>query len=115
LIAFWEKERMPDLLFAEPFDLKNDTTASGTITCSYDFRGQIECLRQNPGGAMQTLEDKTAHLEEVRKRVEAYVASGGDLKSREAVPLGIDFVKAFDAVASEFGYSIRESINRHPD
>jgi hypothetical protein len=68
-----------------------------------------------PGGAMPTLQEKSAHLEEVKKRVEAYAASGGDLKSKDAVPLGIEFVTAFDAVAREFGYEILKQINRRQD
>ena len=34
------------------------------------------------------------------------MAAGGDLKSKEAVPLGLELVSAFNEVAKEFGQEI---------
>jgi hypothetical protein len=58
----------------------------------------------------QTIETKTARLESVKKKVKQFVDSGGDLKSSEAVPLGVEFLQAYDALAREFGYQILKPI-----
>lgn len=51
--------------------------------------------------AQRTLLEKTAKLESLQERVKQFVDSGGDLKSPEAVPLGMEFIRAFDDVAKE--------------
>jgi hypothetical protein len=40
--------------------------------------------------------------------VEAFVAVGADLKSADAVPLGIEFMDACADLADDFGYEIIE-------
>jgi hypothetical protein len=62
-----------------------------------------------------TIQEKTARLETARKKVEAFVAAGGDLKSPEAVPLGLELLQAFDEVAKEFGPGILKPIKKPAD
>ena len=57
---------------------------------------------------MATIQEKTARLEAARKKVEALVAAGVDLKSADAVPLGIEFMDACADLAEDFGYEIIE-------
>ncbi len=59
---------------------------------------------------MPTIQEKTARLEAARRKVEEFVAAGGDLKSPAAVPVGMKFVKAFADYAKEFGYEILKPI-----
>ncbi len=42
---------------------------------------------------------KAERLEEIRQRVQAYVNRGGDLRSKEAAPLGLEFLEAFNDFA----------------
>jgi hypothetical protein len=49
-------------------------------------------------------------LESVRAKVKEFVANGGDLKSPDAVSLGVEFVQAYDALAREFGYRLLKPI-----
>ncbi len=58
----------------------------------------------------QTIEAKTARLESVKEKVRQFVDSGGDLKSSEAVPLGVELLQTYDALAREFGYQILKPI-----
>jgi hypothetical protein len=58
--------------------------------------------------ATATIQEKTARLEAARKKVEAFAAAGGDLKSADAVPLGIEFMDACADLAEDFGYEIIE-------
>jgi len=55
---------------------------------------------------------KMARLEAARKKTEAFVVAGGDLKSKEAVPLGLELVNAFEDLARDFGYEIPVPIVR---
>jgi hypothetical protein len=57
---------------------------------------------------MATIQERTARLEATRKKAEAFVAVGGDLKSADAVPLGIEFMDACADLAEDFGYEIIE-------
>jgi hypothetical protein len=57
-----------------------------------------------------TIETRTARLESVKEKVKQFVDNGGDLKSPEAVPLGVDFIRAYDDLAKEFGYQILKPI-----
>lgn len=59
---------------------------------------------------MATIQEKTARLEAARKKVEAFIAAGGDLKSPAAVPVGMELLKAFADLAKEFGYEILKPI-----
>jgi hypothetical protein len=61
---------------------------------------------------MATTEEKTARLATARKKLEAFVAAGGDLKSYEAVPAGMEFVNAFADLAKDFGYEILKPIKQ---
>jgi hypothetical protein len=60
--------------------------------------------------ARQTTSEKTARLESVKEKVQRFVESGGDLKSAEAFPLGLEFIQAYDSLANEFGYTILKPI-----
>ena len=57
-----------------------------------------------------TIEAKTARLEAVKEKVKQFVDNGGDLKSPEAAPLGVEFIQALDSLAKEFGYQILKPI-----
>ena len=60
---------------------------------------------------MPTIQEKTMRLEEIKAKIEALRDAGVDLKSKEAVPLGLEFLHAFDYVAREFGYVIIKPID----
>ena len=60
---------------------------------------------------MPTIQEKTMRLEEIKAKIEALRDAGVDLKSSEAVPLGLEFLHAFDEVAREFGYVIIKPID----
>jgi hypothetical protein len=60
----------------------------------------------------QTIEEKTARLESAKEKIKHFVDSGGDLKSPEAVPLGLEFIQAYDDLAKEFGYEVLKPIER---
>jgi hypothetical protein len=64
---------------------------------------------------MTTLEQKRARLETARKNLEAFVARGGNLATREAIPVGLEFVEAFAGVAKEFGYDILKPVKKPVD
>jgi hypothetical protein len=53
---------------------------------------------------------KTARLEAVQQKVEAFAAAGGDLKSPVAFLDGWELVDAFAELAGEFGYEVLMSI-----
>jgi hypothetical protein len=55
---------------------------------------------------MVTIQEKTARVEAARKKVEQFVAAGGDLKSYAAVPVGLEFVDAAADLARDLGYEI---------
>jgi hypothetical protein len=59
---------------------------------------------------MATIQEKTARLEAARKKVEAFVAAGGDLKSADAVPVALELVDACADLAKDFGYEILKPI-----
>lgn len=58
----------------------------------------------------ERIERKTKRLEAARLKVEEFVAAGGDLNSKAAVPLGLEAVTAFAELAKEFGYEILKPI-----
>jgi hypothetical protein len=64
---------------------------------------------------MATIQEKTARLEAARKNVEAFVAKGGELASKEGFPVGLEFVEAFADVAKEFGYEILKPVKKPGD
>lgn len=55
---------------------------------------------------MATIQEKLARLENIKARIEMLVASGIELNSPEAVPIGVEFITAFDDLAQEFGHKI---------
>lgn len=63
-------------------------------------------------GDRQAIEEKTARLESVKEKVKQFVDSGGDLKSPEAVPLGVEFIQAFADLAKEVGPENPEPIQK---
>jgi hypothetical protein len=64
---------------------------------------------------MATVQEKLTHLETVKQRVESFVAQGGDLKSRDATPLGLEFVYACNDVAVEMGYELVKTVKNNRD
>jgi hypothetical protein len=64
---------------------------------------------------MVTIQEKTARLEAARKKVEEFVAAGGDLKSKEAVPVGLELVNAFADLAKDFGHEILKPLKPTAD
>ncbi len=57
-----------------------------------------------------TIQEKTERLEVARRKVQDFVDQGGNLKSPEALPLGLELVRAFDDLAKEFGEGILRPI-----
>ena len=55
---------------------------------------------------MATLEEKLARFKAAQAEIEALVTAGVDLKSKAAVPAGLEFLNAADEVAQELGYKI---------
>jgi hypothetical protein len=53
---------------------------------------------------------KTDRLERARIKAEEFVAAGGDLKSEEAVPLGLEMINACNEVTTLFGHPILKPI-----
>ena len=53
---------------------------------------------------------KTDRLERARLKAEEFVAAGGDLKSKDAVPIGMELVNAFNEVSTLFGHPILKDI-----
>jgi hypothetical protein len=65
---------------------------------------------------MPTLREKNAHLGEMQRKADAYIAAGGDPKSDGATSMWMDYLKALDAVARELGYEILKPVkSRRPD
>lgn len=64
---------------------------------------------------MATLEEKTERLRVAREKVEEFVAAGGDIKSPEAVPLGMELVLAANEVGIELGYNILKPVKKPID
>jgi len=53
--------------------------------------------------AAQTILEKTARLESLREKIQRFMDGGGDLKSPEAVPMGLEFIQAYLDLAKEVG------------
>jgi hypothetical protein len=66
------------------------------------------------GGHMATINDKTARLKAATEKVQDFVNRGGDLKSPEATPLGMELVLAANEVGKDLGYKILVPINEDP-
>ena len=48
------------------------------------------------------IRQKTARLEAAKLKTQQFLGNGGDLKSSEAVPIGVEFIQAFSELAKEF-------------
>jgi hypothetical protein len=57
-------------------------------------------------------QQKLARLERARKRIEEFVEQGGDIKSDEAAPLGMELVLAANEVGKTLGYEILKPIEK---
>jgi hypothetical protein len=64
---------------------------------------------------MATLEEKIERLRVAREKVEAFIAGGGDIKSRESVPLGMELVLAANEVGIELGYNLLKPVKKPVD
>jgi hypothetical protein len=64
---------------------------------------------------MATIEEKLARLDTMRQSIVSFVLQGGDLKSRDAAPLGVEFIDAFNDVAIELGYQPVKPIKNNRD
>lgn len=64
---------------------------------------------------MATIDEKTERLRVAREKVEAFIAAGGDIKSPEAAPLGMELVLAANEVGIELGYSILKPVKKPVD
>jgi hypothetical protein len=60
--------------------------------------------------ARERIKQKTARLEAAGRRAEAFVAAGGDLKSPEEAPLGMELLEAANEVGNELGYEMLRKI-----
>jgi hypothetical protein len=49
---------------------------------------------------------KSNRVHAIRMKLEEFVATGGDLRSKEAAPLGAELFDAFSDISNEFGYSV---------
>jgi hypothetical protein len=59
-----------------------------------------------------SVQGKSNRLETARAKLQQFVDGGGDLKSPQASPLGIEFLYAYDDLAREFGYEILKPTNQ---
>jgi hypothetical protein len=64
---------------------------------------------------MGTLEEKIERLRVAREKVEAFIAAGGDIKSPQAAPLGMELVLAANEVGIELGYNILKPVKKPVD
>jgi hypothetical protein len=61
---------------------------------------------------MPSIDQKTARLKVAKQKVDEFVAAGGDIGSKSAVPVGLEFVYAFADLAEEFGHKILKPIEK---
>jgi hypothetical protein len=59
---------------------------------------------------MTTTQEKRARFAVAQQKVDAFIQTGGDLKSPAASLIGMEYVMAFAEVAKEFGYEILKPI-----
>lgn len=62
----------------------------------------------------EELKAKTARLDKARLKAEEFVTAGGDLKSAEAVPIGMELIDAFNEVSTLFGHPILKDVSAQP-
>ena len=60
--------------------------------------------------ATQTILEKTARLKYLKEKLERFMDSGVDLKSTEAVPVGVEFIQAYFDLAREFGGEVPKEV-----
>jgi hypothetical protein len=55
---------------------------------------------------MPTMKEKTARLKAATEKVQEFVNKGGDIKSPEAAPLGVELMLAANEVGKDLGYEL---------
>jgi len=61
---------------------------------------------------MASVRQKLKRLEATIRKVDDFVAAGGDLKSPAATPVWMDLMGAFERVAEQFGYEIPKPVKK---
>ena len=56
------------------------------------------------------LQAKIGRVHAARMKVEVFVAAGGDLKSAEAVPIGVELTRSYDDLCKEFGQQVLDEM-----
>jgi hypothetical protein len=69
-------------------------------------RGVTKDGRMRREEEMPTLKEKTARLKAATEKVQEFVNRGGDIKSPEAAPLGMELILAANEVGKDLGYEI---------
>ena len=64
---------------------------------------------------MPTIQEKTARLKAANIKAAELVAAGGDSRSAEAVPVGLELISACSDLAKDFGYEILQPIRKPVD
>jgi hypothetical protein len=57
------------------------------------------------------LQAKIERVHAARMKVEEFVAAGGDLRSQEAVPIGLELARACNSLCEEFGGQVLDEVN----
>jgi hypothetical protein len=58
----------------------------------------------------EELQAKIGRVHAARMKVEVFVAAGGDLKSAEAVPIGVELTRSYDDLCKEFGQQVLDEM-----
>jgi hypothetical protein len=58
----------------------------------------------------EELRAKIERAHAARMNVEVFVAAGGDLKSTEALPIGVEFTRSYDDLCKEFGQQVLDEM-----
>jgi hypothetical protein len=59
----------------------------------------------------QEVQAKIERVHAARIEVEAFVAAGGDLKSKDAVPIGRELARSYESLLREFGQEVLDDVN----
>lgn len=57
------------------------------------------------------LQAKIERVHAARMKVETFIAAGGDLKSKEAVPIGRELARSCESLLGEFGQEVLDDVN----